>query len=352
MRSRRIPISPCCASWRGLGAGADVVSEGEFRRALAAGIPPERIVFSGIGKTASRDGVALAAGIHQINVESVPELRLLSAVASARGRDGAGRDPRQSRRRRAHPRQDRDRQKGKQVRHRSRPRRRRLSPRRGSCPASRRSGLAVHIGSQLTELAPFARAVRADRRAGRRLRARGLALERSISAAASASATATRRRRTPRTMPRWSRGSRRARSRAGLRAGPGLVGNRPVLLSPGALRQGGRDPAVRHPRRGDERPDPAGALRGLARDRAGRGCPPPGALLGAGRRRRAGLRDRRQLRRRPRSCRRSAQAIWSPSTAAGAYGAVMSSRYNTRLLVPEVLVAGDRLCGHPGAAEL
>ena len=69
----------------GLGAGADVVSEGELRRALAAGIPPRRIVFSGVGKTAAEMVAALAAEIHQINVESVPELRRLSAVAAGRG---------------------------------------------------------------------------------------------------------------------------------------------------------------------------------------------------------------------------------------------------------------------------
>ncbi|HLY45683.1 MAG TPA: diaminopimelate decarboxylase [Stellaceae bacterium] len=68
-----------------LGAGADVVSEGELRRALAAGIPPERIVFSGVGKTDAELAAALAAQIHQINVESVPELHRLSAVAAARG---------------------------------------------------------------------------------------------------------------------------------------------------------------------------------------------------------------------------------------------------------------------------
>lgn len=65
-----------------LGAGADVVSEGELRRALAAGIPPQRIVFSGIGKTRAELKAALAAGIHQINVESVPELRQLSDIAA------------------------------------------------------------------------------------------------------------------------------------------------------------------------------------------------------------------------------------------------------------------------------
>ena len=70
----------------GLGAGADVVSEGELRRALAAGIPPERIVFSGVGKTRAEIAKGIAADIHQINVESIPELRLVSEVASAAGR--------------------------------------------------------------------------------------------------------------------------------------------------------------------------------------------------------------------------------------------------------------------------
>ncbi|WP_207479892.1 diaminopimelate decarboxylase [Arenibaculum pallidiluteum] len=68
------------------GAGADVVSVGEMRRALAAGIPPERIVFSGVGKTAAEMAEAVEAGIYQINVESLPELRALSAVAAGLGR--------------------------------------------------------------------------------------------------------------------------------------------------------------------------------------------------------------------------------------------------------------------------
>jgi diaminopimelate decarboxylase len=65
-----------------LGAGADIVSEGELRRALAAGIPAHRVVFAGIGKTEAELRAALAAGVHQINVESLPELSLLSDVAS------------------------------------------------------------------------------------------------------------------------------------------------------------------------------------------------------------------------------------------------------------------------------
>jgi diaminopimelate decarboxylase len=68
------------------GAGADIVSLGEMRRALAAGVPADRIVFAGVGKTAEEMRAALAAGILQFNVESVPELEMLSAVASAMGR--------------------------------------------------------------------------------------------------------------------------------------------------------------------------------------------------------------------------------------------------------------------------
>ncbi len=66
-----------------LGAGADVVSEGEMRRALAAGVPPERIVFSGVGKTRGEMAAALAAGIYQVNVEGEAELHALSEVATA-----------------------------------------------------------------------------------------------------------------------------------------------------------------------------------------------------------------------------------------------------------------------------
>ena len=67
------------------GCGADVVSGGELQRALRAGIPAERIVFSGVGKTAEEMQLALRAGIHQFNVESAAELRRLSEVASLTG---------------------------------------------------------------------------------------------------------------------------------------------------------------------------------------------------------------------------------------------------------------------------
>ena len=69
-----------------LGAGADVVSGGEMERALAAGIAADKIVFSGVGKTGDELHRALAAGVTHINVESFPELDILSAAAEATGR--------------------------------------------------------------------------------------------------------------------------------------------------------------------------------------------------------------------------------------------------------------------------
>ena len=69
-----------------LGAGADVVSGGELKRALAAGIPPGKILFSGVGKTEAELRAALAADILCINVESEPELELLSRLAVEAGR--------------------------------------------------------------------------------------------------------------------------------------------------------------------------------------------------------------------------------------------------------------------------
>ena len=69
-----------------LGAGADVVSGGELKRALVAGIPPGKILFSGVGKTETELRAALAANILCINVESEPELELLSRLAAETGR--------------------------------------------------------------------------------------------------------------------------------------------------------------------------------------------------------------------------------------------------------------------------
>jgi diaminopimelate decarboxylase len=77
-----VAVLSCLA---GLGAGADVVGAGEMRRALHAGIPAGKIVFSGVGKTGAELAAALDAGIGQINVESPEELADVSAIAAARG---------------------------------------------------------------------------------------------------------------------------------------------------------------------------------------------------------------------------------------------------------------------------
>jgi diaminopimelate decarboxylase len=70
----------------GFGAGADVVSAGELKRARAAGIPPEKIMFSGIGKTAAELALAVDEGVLCVNVESEAELELLSSIAVSKGR--------------------------------------------------------------------------------------------------------------------------------------------------------------------------------------------------------------------------------------------------------------------------
>ncbi len=72
-----------------LGAGADVVSEGELLRARMAGVPPGKIMFSGVGKTAHELALAVDESILCINVESEPELELLSSIAAAKGRVAA-----------------------------------------------------------------------------------------------------------------------------------------------------------------------------------------------------------------------------------------------------------------------
>src|ERR1700727_3738836 len=69
-----------------LGAGADVVSEGELLRARSAGIAPDKIMFSGVGKTARELALAVDEGILCVNVESEAELEMLCAIAAAKSR--------------------------------------------------------------------------------------------------------------------------------------------------------------------------------------------------------------------------------------------------------------------------
>lgn len=141
----------------GLGAGADVVSEGELRRALAAGIPPMRIIFSGVGKTDIELKAALVAGIRQINVESIPELHRLSAISVSRGqtaevmiRVNPDVDPL------THAKISTGKKENKfGIDIENAVEAYRLA---AALPGVEPVGVAVHIGSQLLDLAPFRRA--------------------------------------------------------------------------------------------------------------------------------------------------------------------------------------------------
>ena len=136
------------------GAGMDVVSEGEYRRARAAGVPGDRIVFSGVGKTAQEMRTALEGGIRQFNVESEPELRMLSAVASEMGKTAPITI-------RINPDVDAKTHAkiatGKSENKFGIPisRAREVYGLAASLPGLEVVGIDVHIGSQLTELAPF-----------------------------------------------------------------------------------------------------------------------------------------------------------------------------------------------------
>jgi diaminopimelate decarboxylase len=159
-----------------LGAGADVVSGGELRRAMAAGVPASAIVFSGVGKTRAELDQALAAGVMQINVESEPELELLAEVAAARGAQapvGLRVNP------------DVDALTHEKITTGKREnkfgiawtRARQVYARGAAMPGVRMVGLAVHIGSQLTDLGPFAEAYGRMRELVARLRADGHAVD-------------------------------------------------------------------------------------------------------------------------------------------------------------------------------
>lgn len=80
------PNAAVLATLAAEGLGADVVSGGEYRRARAAGIAADKIVFSGVGKTADEMALALEGGLFQFNVESIPEAEMLSEVAASMGR--------------------------------------------------------------------------------------------------------------------------------------------------------------------------------------------------------------------------------------------------------------------------
>ncbi len=160
-----------------LGAGADVVSGGELARAIAAGVRPTDIVFSGVGKTRDEIAQALKAGIGQFNVESEAELALLGETAATLGLradtairvnpdiavDTADRIATGSY----------EHKFGIPIRDAAR-----IYARGSRTPGIRMVGLAAHIGSQILDLSPFEIAFAALAECVRALRGTGLAVER------------------------------------------------------------------------------------------------------------------------------------------------------------------------------
>ena len=222
------------ATLAALGAGMDVVCEGELRRARAAGVPGSGSSSPASARPKAEMTLGLDEEILCFNVESEPELEALSAVASARGAARADRHSRQSRRRRAHPRQDRDRQVGEQVRRADLARPRGLRPR--PRPARPRDPRRRHA-YRLADHRP--RAVRQRLRPASPTSC-GLCAPTatrsimSISAAASASPTAptTIPRPSRRPMPRSSPATRaRSAARSILEPGRLIVGNAGVLVA-------------------------------------------------------------------------------------------------------------------------
>lgn len=158
------------------GAGADIVSGGELQRALAAGVPANKIVFSGIGKTREEMSAALQAGIYCFNVESEPELLALSEVAAGLGvkapvsiRVNPDVDPK------THAKIATGKSENKFGIPISRARE--VYAEAAKLPGIRVAGIDMHIGSQITELSPFDDAAALMAELARDLRAEGHMIE-------------------------------------------------------------------------------------------------------------------------------------------------------------------------------
>lgn len=324
------------------GAGADVVSEGELRRALAAGIPAGRIVFSGVGKTAAEMDFALAAGIHCFNVESEPELELLSARAVAAGTtapvslrinpDVDAKTHRKISTGKAENKFGIAWQRARAVYRRA-----------AELPGLRAVGIDMHIGSQITELQPFDDAFLLLAELTETLRADGHAIE-HVDLGGGLGIPYHEDNNPPPDPEAYAAIVRKHMEKLGLKAifEPGrlLVGNAGILVTSVVyLKEGDAknfvivDAAMNdlvRPTLYDAfhtiKPVVIGAEGGprITADVVGPVCE-TGDYLGH---------DRELPRLSPGD-------LLSVGTA-GAYGAVQAGTYNTRLLVPEVLVNGDR----------
>ncbi len=325
-----------------LGAGADVVSQGELRRALAAGIPAGKILFSGVGKTAEEMDFALAAGILCFNVESLPELQLLSARAQALGLEAPVSL-------RINPDVDARTHKkistGKSENKFGIPWKdaRQAYASAAALPGLKVTGIDMHIGSQITELQPFDQAFALLTELTETLRADGHAIN-HVDLGGGLGVPYREDNEPPPLPDAYAEVVRRHVTRLGVKVifEPGrlIVGNAGILVSQVLYVKEGEaknflivDAAMNdliRPTLYDAyhtiRPvvEPAPDAPRLKADVVGPVCE-TGDFLAL---------DRDLARMEP-------GALIAIGTA-GAYGAVQASTYNSRLLVPEVLVNGDR----------
>ena len=324
-----------------LGAGMDVVSGGEYARAKAAGVPGDRIVFSGVGKTLGEMRQALEGGIRQFNIESEPEMRALSALAASMGATVPVAI-------RVNPDVDAKTHEkiatGKSENKFGIPiaRAREVYAEAASLPGLQVVGVDVHIGSQLTDLEPFRAAYAKVAELTRALRAEGHAITR-LDLGGGLGIPYRRDNNAPPLPIEYGQVIRETVGHLGceieIEPGRNIVGNAGILLSEVIyVKQGeGRDFLIVDAAMNDlARPAMYGAHHDIVPvheptvgaavrpfDVVGPVCESGDTFQKGAHLPEMGAGDLIAFR------------------SAGAYGAVMASEYNSRPLVPEVLVSGD-----------
>ncbi|AUR10347.1 diaminopimelate decarboxylase LysA [Phaeobacter inhibens] len=324
------------------GAGMDVVSQGEYLRAKAAGVPGDRIVFSGVGKTQDEIRTALSGGIRQFNVESEPEMDVINAVALELGvvapitvRVNPDVDAKTHAKIAT----------GKSENKFGIPiaRAREVYARAASLPGLKVIGIDVHIGSQLTELAPFELAYQKVAELTEQLRADGHDIHR-LDLGGGLGIPYTRSNDTPPLPVEYGAMVQRTLGHLGceIEIEPGrlIAGNAGIMVSKVIYVKSGEDrdfliidgamndlirPAM-YEAYHDIVPviEPSAGVEQRAYDIVGPVCETGDTF--------ARHRDMPPL--------EAGDLVAFRS--AGAYGAVMASEYNSRPLVPEVLVNGDQ----------
>jgi len=327
-----------------LGAGMDVVSEGELRRALAVKVPPDRIVFSGIGKTREEMAFALDAGILAFNVESEAELRALSEVAAARGltariafRVNPDVDAKTHHKIATGKAENKFGVPFDEAPH--------LYALASRLPGIAPTGVHMHIGSQITDLDPFRNAFALLKELVERLRQEGFAID-FVNLGGGLGIPYRNDQPPPPSPADYANLVKQAVGALGVRLifepGRMIAGNAGILVSRVLYVKGGAsktftivDAAMNdliRPTLYDAHHEilpvtaPEQGATTVVTDIVGPVCETGDYLALA--------RTLPELK---------AGDLISVMTA-GAYGAVLASEYNSRLLVPEVLVSGDRYC--------